>query len=110
MEGSLLSLLGVGVVVFASTNVDDIFLLSAFFADPHFRPRAIVLGQLLGIGTMVGISGLAALAAIAVPDGYTALLGAVPLLLGARGLLRLHARGAHADSNENALQDAEHRV
>ncbi len=29
----MIELLTVGIVVFASTNVDDIFLLSAFFAD-----------------------------------------------------------------------------
>jgi cadmium resistance protein CadD (predicted permease) len=37
---SVLSAIGLAVVVFATTNVDDILLLSAFFADPAFRaPR-----------------------------------------------------------------------
>jgi hypothetical protein len=34
----LLGVLGVAAAVFASTNVDDVFLLAAFFADPHLRP------------------------------------------------------------------------
>ncbi|MFL5538288.1 MAG: cadmium resistance protein, partial [Longimicrobiaceae bacterium] len=57
-----LSLLGLAVAVFVSTNIDDIFLLSAFFADGHLRPRSIVAGQFLGIGVLVAASTLAALA------------------------------------------------
>lgn len=95
----LLSILGIGVVVFVSTNLDDIFLLSAFFADPRLRPRSVVAGQFLGIGALVAASALAALAALVIPEGWTALLGIVPLVLGVRGLLALR-RGAEADAGE----------
>ena len=78
--------LGLGVVVFASTNIDDIFLLSAFFGDPHLTTRSVVIGQFAGIGTLVAISALAALAAIVVPEGWVALLGLIPLVLGVRKL------------------------
>lgn len=70
------------VVVFASTNVDDIVLLLLFFADPKLRPRAIVLGQFLGIGVLVGASAIAGALATAIPDGYLALLGLAPLGIG----------------------------
>ena len=70
--------LGIGIVVFASTNVDDIFLLAAFFGDPRLRHRSIVIGQYLGIGALVLVSALAALLALALPDGWVALLGVVP--------------------------------
>lgn len=79
---SLASDLGIGIVVFASTNIDDIFLLAAFFADPRLRHRSIVFGQYLGIGALVLASALAALLALTLPDGWIALLGIVPLLLG----------------------------
>ena len=78
----LLTTLGVAVAVFASTNVDDVLLLAAFFADPHLRARAVVLGQFLGIGALTGVSAAAAWASLVVPPGYPALLGAVPLALG----------------------------
>ncbi len=78
--------LGLGIVVFASTNIDDIFLLSAFFADSHLTTRSVVIGQFAGIGTLVAISALAALAAIVVPEGWVALLGLIPLVLGVRKL------------------------
>ena len=102
------SILGIGVVVFVSTNFDDIFLLSAFFADPRLRPRSVVAGQFLGIGALVAASALAALAALVIPEGWTALLGIVPLVLGVRGLLALR-RGADADEAavEAGIQAAE---
>ncbi len=37
---NLFGILGIAVVLFASTNVDDIFVLLGFFADPKFRPPA----------------------------------------------------------------------
>lgn len=95
-----LSLLGIGVVVFASTNIDDIFLLSAFFADPHLRHRSIVTGQFLGIGALVAASAVAALLALAVPEGWIALLGFVPLALGLRQLLALRRSGEPAEEVE----------
>ena len=109
-DPSWLTVLGVGIVVFASTNIDDIFLLSAFFADRHLAPRQILIGQFLGIGMLVAASALAALAALAVPEGWIALLGIVPLTLGVRKLLvlRRHAAMSASDADEGALQDQEH--
>src|SRR5215470_12481917 len=69
--------------------MDDIVLLSAFFADPDLEPRTIIVGQFLGIGVLFLVSVVAALGALVVPRGYTALLGAVPLLLGIRALWSL---------------------
>ena len=98
----LLAVLGVAVVVFASTNVDDVFLLAAFFADPHLRPRTVVAGQFLGIGALVTASAAAALAALAVPEGYPALLGAVPLALGLRKLWALRRDAASGEGEPDA--------
>lgn len=98
-----LTLIGISTTVFVSTNIDDIFLLAAFFADPHLRARAVVAGQFLGIGVLVLGSVLASVAALAIPEGYTALLGVVPLLLGVRKLGELmRSRGAGATAEEQA--------
>jgi cadmium resistance protein CadD (predicted permease) len=78
--------LAVGIPVFAATNTDDLLLLAVFFSDPRFPPRQIVAGQLLGIGALVLLSAGAALAAVAVPPGWVALLGIAPLWLGVRAL------------------------
>ena len=107
---SLVSDLGIGIVVFASTNIDDIFLLVAFFSDRRLRHRSIVVGQYVGIGALVLVSALAALLALALPAGWVALLGVVPLLLGLSRLraLRSDPVGAEDDSNEHRIQDQEH--
>jgi len=61
----------VGIAVFVSTNIDDVFLTMAFFADPCLDPRAVVLGKFVGIAALVTASLIAAtmrrLAAVLLP-------------------------------------------
>jgi cadmium resistance protein CadD (predicted permease) len=78
----LTSHLWTSAVVFAATDVDDLVLLTAFFADPRMRRGAIVAGQFLGIGALTAASAIAAIAALAVPPHWPSLLGAIPLLIG----------------------------
>jgi cadmium resistance protein CadD (predicted permease) len=85
----ILPLLGMSVIVFVSTNIDDLLLLSAFFADPGFTPAQVVAGQFLGIAALVIASVACALLAVRVPDGWIGLLGLAPLALGLRGLWAL---------------------
>jgi cadmium resistance protein CadD (predicted permease) len=94
---SLASAIGIGIAAFAATNVDDVFLLAAFFADPRLARRAVVAGQLLGIGALVAASAAAARLAVAVPPGWVALLGLAPLYLGLSRLREL-LRGAPDES------------
>lgn len=86
------------VIVFATTNVDDLVLLAAFFADARARPRAIVLGQLVGMGILVGASAAATFGTMALPAPWVALTGAVPLVMGLRKLLKLRSRPAVDDA------------
>lgn len=79
----------VAVVVFASTNIDDMFLLAAFFADRRLAARSVVIGQFLGIAALTAMSAVAAFASLIVPEGYIALLGSIPLLIGLRRLAAL---------------------
>lgn len=80
--------LGLAIVLFASTNVDDLFLLIAFFADPGFRPWQIVAGQLAGILALVAVSALGSMVAVVVSPRHVGLLGVVPVALGVVKLLR----------------------
>lgn len=98
--GDALSALGVAVVVFVSTNVDDLLLLSAFFSDPSFEPRHVVAGQFLGIGALVAASATCALFALVVPEGFIGLLGILPLGLGLRGLWALSRGQEDAAASE----------
>jgi cadmium resistance protein CadD (predicted permease) len=36
MEGNFLELLGLGIATFVATNIDDLFILMAFFANRRF--------------------------------------------------------------------------
>jgi cadmium resistance protein CadD (predicted permease) len=87
-----LSLISSGVVIFASTNIDDIFVLMLFFADRSFRPWQIVTGQYIGIGVLVGVSMAVALAALAVPANLIGLLGLLPIAIGIKQLLDLRQK------------------
>jgi cadmium resistance protein CadD (predicted permease) len=79
---AMLETIVVGIMLFASTNIDDIFLTMAFFADPRLDRRAVVAGKFLGISLIVTVSIAAAACAMAVPPEWVALLGFAPLGLG----------------------------
>ena len=78
-----------GITLFAATNVDDTFVLLGFFADPKYRAHRVVIGQYLGIATLVAISLLAALIALVIPPAYVGLLGLLPIAIGSRKLVDL---------------------
>ena len=103
---SFLSDVGIGIVLFASANIDDLLVLAAFFADKRMRPLSIVVGQYLGFGTVVLVCALASLFALAIPEGWVALLGFVPLFLGVRKLLAL--RTDTADGDRDSKNDKKH--
>ena len=91
---NLAALLGLAVVVFASTNIDDIFVLIGFLADPRFQLRNIALGQYMGIGVLVAASVAASLVSLVLAPDYVGLLGLLPILIGFIKLVALlRARG-----------------
>jgi cadmium resistance protein CadD (predicted permease) len=73
------------VAVFAGTNIDDLIVLTTLFAA-GVAPRAIVVGQYLGVALLVGVSLIAGLALGAFPDRWIGLFGLIPLALGIRAL------------------------
>jgi len=90
------TLLGLAVVLFVSTNVDDLVFLIAFFADSSFRARDIVAGQYAGIAVLFVVSVAGALLSLVVPQAYLGLLGIFPILIGIRRLLELRRDPAGA--------------
>ena len=84
----LTTAIGLGAVVFTATNIDDVFVLLVLFSSPSFRPAQIVIGQLVGMAALIGLSIAGALLARALAPGYVGLLGLVPLALGVLQVLR----------------------
>ncbi len=74
------------VTVFVATNIDDLFVLLGFFADPMFAARRVVIGQCIGIGVLVLASVVAAMITLAVPHAWIGLLGFAPIMIGSRKL------------------------
>lgn len=85
----LISALGVAAAVFASTNIDNLLVLSFFFADRQLRPRLIVIGYFLGAAIIMAVSVGIGLTALTLSSGYVSLLGVIPLGLGVQRLIRL---------------------
>lgn len=81
--------IGLAAVLFASTNIDDIFVLIAFFADPRLRVSQIVIGQYLGIFCLLLISVAASLVSLVLPPDYLGLLGILPVFIGLKKLTGL---------------------
>jgi len=87
-----------GPLAFLVTDIDDLFVLVAFFADAAIRPRYVAIGQYAGISFLIAVSGLAMLFRLVVPVPVIGLLGFLPLALGVKGAIEL-ARERRADTD-----------
>jgi cadmium resistance protein CadD (predicted permease) len=94
---NLLAAAGLGVTVFVSTNVDDIFVLVACFADSRLHAQHVILGQYLGIAILVGISLVGAWVSLLVAPAYVGLLGTLPILIGFKKLFELRGSAEATD-------------
>jgi cadmium resistance protein CadD (predicted permease) len=83
------SLIGIGVVAFVAINIDDIVVLMVFFLSSTFHASNIVIGQYLGIGSLIAISALGSLIALVVPPHIIGLMGLVPITIGIKELLQI---------------------
>ena len=86
---SVSALLGLAIVLFVSTNVDDLLVLIGFFADVRFRASEIVAGQYLGVAVLFAVSAAGALLSLVIPRAYLGMLGIFPILIGVRKLVEL---------------------
>lgn len=74
------------VLAFAATNLDDILIVTLFFAQSP-RRAPVVAGQFLGFAGLVALSLLGYLGSLALPREWVGLLGLAPVLLGLRAWL-----------------------
>ncbi|MBS0422569.1 MAG: cadmium resistance transporter [Proteobacteria bacterium] len=94
-----IGLIGLSVALFASTNIDDMFVLLGFFADASVKVRHIVVGQYLGIVGLYGASVVASMISIVIPSAYIGLLGLVPIVIGVKRAWALR-RGGNANEED----------
>ena len=77
------------ILAFASTNIDDIFILTLFFGDKRYKTTDVYLGQYLGIIVLIAISVTGSLIGNFVDSKYIGLLGLFPIYLALRQSLGL---------------------
>ena len=94
------------IVAFVSTNIDDIFLLMLFYARARFSKTNIVLGQYLGIGTLVIISFIGAYIGSFFDQRYVGLLGLFPIYLAVRETIALFRKDGDDDDNGEGLRSS----
>ena len=87
------ALVGVGVAAFVSTNIDDLFILMVFFATPRFPFSQIILGQYIGMGSLIGVSLAGSLITLVLPRNIIGLIGLFPIVIGIKELLELRKKG-----------------
>jgi cadmium resistance protein CadD (predicted permease) len=76
----------IATVAFAATNIDDAFVLLAFFASPKIKDAHIVVGTYVGMAILViAAMLLSAVARLLFPNDL-GLLGVLPILIGLRQL------------------------
>ncbi|HIT33668.1 MAG TPA: cadmium resistance transporter [Candidatus Faecousia intestinigallinarum] len=93
------------IVSFASTNIDNIFILMILYAQTYNRSGIvqIIIGQYLGIGCLTVLSILGALGTQIIPSKYIGLLGFLPLILGVRAWIsyRNQRHGSEGGEQKN---------
>lgn len=82
---SIAAVLSASVTTFAATNVDDILLLTLYFAR-RTPVRNIIAGQYLGFLAIILISCVGLLITLAIPHTWIRVLGLIPLFLGLKQL------------------------
>src|SRR5687767_10145963 len=65
---------GIGIAAFVSTNIDDLFILMVFFAALRFPSFQIVLGQYIGMGSLMGVSLVGSLITLILPRNIIGLI------------------------------------
>jgi cadmium resistance protein CadD (predicted permease) len=86
---SVHALIIASIATFAVTNVDDVVLLTLFFAK-RVPTKNVVLGQCLGFAGIVTLSLAGLWVAVLIPDTWFRFLGLLPLAIGIKHLVETH--------------------
>jgi cadmium resistance protein CadD (predicted permease) len=86
---NLFLLFATDIVAFSATNIDDLFVLLGFLADPASHPNHVIFGQYLAIGSIVGCSLALSLVSLILPLPWVGLMGVVPIAIGVNLAIRM---------------------
>ncbi|MEG3922735.1 cadmium resistance transporter [Microcoleus sp. T3_A4] len=99
----LIATIKIGLAVAVATTFDDNIYLTAFFSEVNrtFRPKHIVVGELIGFTALITVSLVGFLLGLAIPSTWTGLLGILPILIGLNNLLNLNKDDSAEDKSDN---------
>ncbi|WP_434686798.1 cadmium resistance transporter [Pseudanabaena minima] len=85
----IIGTVAIAVTAFTATNIDDILILTIFFAqvDHKFRPRHILIGQYLGFGIILLASLPGYFGGLVIDHKWLGLLGLLPITIGLKKLI-----------------------
>lgn len=86
MENLLPSIV-LAITTFALTNIDDLMILSMYFSNPRYKKSNVVVGQYLGVMTLVIVSLSGFILGKVLEPRWIGLLGLIPILLGVKGII-----------------------
>ena len=86
----IIGTVAIAFTAFTATNIDDILILTIFFAqvDDKFRPRHILIGQYLGFGLILLASLPGYFGGLIIDHKWLGLLGLLPIAIGIKDLFR----------------------
>ena len=96
---NVLSVLGRAILAFAATNIDDIFVLTLFFAQKNLKRWHVVVGQYLGLAGLITISLVGYVARLIIPHAWIGILGLAPIAIGIKKLIDWK-QGRESDTNK----------
>ena len=87
---SFVGTVAIAISAFTATNIDDILILTIFFAqvDSKFRPRHILIGQYLGFGLLILASLPGYFGGLIIDHKWIGLLGLLPIAIGIKHLFQ----------------------
>jgi cadmium resistance protein CadD (predicted permease) len=92
-----LILVGITIIAFIATNIDDLFVLMFFFSKSSYKNSHIVIGQYIGVTGLILISSLGFFFNLIIPSSLISLLGIFPIIIGIKELIKLKKNKKNTD-------------
>jgi cadmium resistance protein CadD (predicted permease) len=107
----LIATIKIGLAAAIATTFDDNIYLTGFFSEVNrtFRPKNIIVGELLGFTTLISVSLVGFILGLIVDSAWIGLLGILPILIGIRNLLTLNQDESAEDRSANLRRNAKVR-
>jgi len=100
----LIATIKIGLATAVATTFDDNIYLTAFFSEVNrtFRPKHIVVGELLGFTVLLVVSLLGFLLGLVIPESWIGLLGILPILIGLNNLFNIFINKDDSEEDKSA--------